>query len=42
VDVFADDFSKQHTPQWWQDFLAGYGLTQRPHKSLFTITARKL
>ena len=86
VDVFADDFSKQHTPRWWQDLFAvsgllevtgcheledatilyedlvlyniehnldpddveisiaqlEYGHTQRPRKSLFTITARKL
>ena len=85
VDVFAEDFSKQHTPQWWKDFFAGsgllevtdcheledatilyedlvlyniehkldpddveisiaqleYGRTQRPRKSLFTITAHK-
>ena len=28
VDVFADDFSKQHTPQWWKDFFAGSGLLE--------------
>ena len=86
VDVFADDFRKQHTPQWWKNFFAEsgllevedcheledatilyedlvlyniehnldpedveisiaqleYGQTQRPRKSLFTITARKV
>jgi cyclopropane fatty-acyl-phospholipid synthase-like methyltransferase len=86
VDVFEDDFKKQHTPQWWENFFEGSGLlqvedcreledatllyedlvlyniehdldpedveismaqlefgrTQRPRKSLFTITARKL
>jgi len=26
VDVFEDDFKKQHTPQWWKDFFDGSGL----------------
>jgi cyclopropane fatty-acyl-phospholipid synthase-like methyltransferase len=28
VDVFEDDFKKQHTPQWWQDLFASSGLLQ--------------
>jgi cyclopropane fatty-acyl-phospholipid synthase-like methyltransferase len=26
VDVFADDFRKQHTPQWWKQFFDSSGL----------------
>jgi SAM-dependent methyltransferase len=26
VDVFSDDFLKQHTPGWWQDFFQASGL----------------
>lgn len=28
IDVFADDFSKQHTPKWWRDLFARSGLLQ--------------
>jgi len=28
VDVFEDDFRKQHTPQWWQDLFERSGLLQ--------------
>jgi SAM-dependent methyltransferase len=28
VDVFADDFSKQHTPDWWRDHLQASGLLE--------------
>jgi SAM-dependent methyltransferase len=86
VDVFEDDFKKQHTPGWWKSLFESsgllqvlscqeladaeilyedlvlyniehgldpedveisiaqleYGRQQRPHKSLFTITARKM
>jgi hypothetical protein len=28
VDVFADDFSKQHTPAWWRNFLQASGLLE--------------
>jgi SAM-dependent methyltransferase len=86
VDVFEDDFKKQHTPQWWKNFFESSGLLEvldcreledadilyedlvlyeheyqvdpfdveiclqqiewgrhnRPRKSLFTLTARKV
>jgi cyclopropane fatty-acyl-phospholipid synthase-like methyltransferase len=28
VDVFEDDFKKQHTPQWWRDLFERSGLLQ--------------
>jgi hypothetical protein len=28
VDVFEDDFKKQHTPDWWHRLLADSGLLQ--------------
>jgi SAM-dependent methyltransferase len=28
VDVFADDFSRQHTPGWWREFLQASGLLE--------------
>jgi cyclopropane fatty-acyl-phospholipid synthase-like methyltransferase len=31
VDVFEDDFKKQHTPQWWRDLFERSGLLQVEH-----------
>lgn len=28
VDVFTDDFSKQHTPGWWRNFFQDFGLLE--------------
>ena len=31
VDVFEDDFKRQHTPQWWRELFAGSGLLEVEH-----------
>jgi cyclopropane fatty-acyl-phospholipid synthase-like methyltransferase len=31
VNVFEDDFKKQHTPQWWRDLFESSGLLQVEH-----------
>jgi SAM-dependent methyltransferase len=31
VDVFEDDFKKQHTPGWWQDLFQASGLLEIEH-----------
>jgi len=31
VDVFEDDFKKQHTPRWWRDLFEESGLVQVEH-----------
>jgi SAM-dependent methyltransferase len=31
VDVFEDDFKKQHTPRWWRDLFEASGLVQVEH-----------
>jgi hypothetical protein len=31
VDVFADDFRKQHTPGWWRDLFQTSGLLEVEH-----------
>ena len=31
VDVFEDDFKKQHTPRWWRELFEGSGLLEVEH-----------